>query len=541
MKRPPDRQKYAPSGRLEAAPFVVLCAITIGVALLGAFVVHLTCTLTFPSAIFGPLLAGMPLAGVVAIAVRVGRCRSPWAGAALGVFAGLFLYFGAFQFGLAAARGNDHFPRVDLLPAYLDNHVRDSDLWEGRPAPFRRRAQPRTEELVFRWSILAAGCVVSLLVPTLVGWSVGGKPFNEEHGRWLKAWPVRVTRRSGEAVAEAVYWRDAERLRESIKPLPPGEKHDPAEGFAHLLIEYLPGEAGAPVYLSVNVVGPGKSPSGLPRWIVSRWELDPDEAAAVADVLPIPNSAFGTRREGTLPGDRVRTAIGAKVIELPDQDAGLVLSSGNLWVATVIGLAPLVLGICGGVAAGLVGTIYYDDLGEVEFGAVVAAGVISVVASLAWMTLYGDYLPARYFLGQARRVIAQRPDPFVHADDPDAFFIQRIPRANWGRVMLENADEVGLMLLDAARGVILYEGDRQRWAIPRESVVGCELEAFDIGPSDPNVGPAFWLVVLRVNVDGRVWEVPLAPRPVTLSKQTPTTRRRDAEALQARVRRVLGT
>jgi hypothetical protein len=156
------------------------------------------------------------------------------------------------------------------------------------------------------------------------------------------------------------------------------------------------------------------------------------------------------------------------------------------------------------------------------------------------MVLYGDYLPARYFLGQARRLIAQRPDPFVQADDPDAFFIQRIPRANWGRVMLENADEVGLMILDATRGVILYEGDRERWAIPRESVVGCELEAFDIGPSDPNVGPAYWLVVLRVALDGRVWEVPLAPRPVTLSKQTPSTRRRDAEVLQARIRRVLG-
>jgi hypothetical protein len=105
--------------------------------------------------------------------------------------------------------------------------------------------------------------------------------------------------------------------------------------------------------------------------------------------------------------------------------------------------------------------------------------------------------------------------------------------------MLENAEEVGFMRLDEARGVILFEGDRERWAIPRESVVACELEAFDIGPADPVAGPAFWLVVLKVNADGRVWEVPLAPRPVTLVKLTPTTRRLDAEHLRKLIRRVI--
>jgi hypothetical protein len=186
-----------------------------------------------------------------------------------------------------------------------------------------------------------------------------------------------------------------------------------------------------------------------------------------------------------------------------------------------------------------VAAVYYDDLGLAEFIAVVVGGVLSLAGSLAWLALYADYLPARYLHGQARRLIADRPDPFVHPDDPGAFFVQMIPRKNWGRVMLENAEELGFMRLDEERGVILFEGDRERWMIPRESVVSCELEAFDIGPADPVAGPAFWLVVLKVNTDGRVWEVSLAPRPVTLVKLTPTTRRLDAERLRDRIRRVI--
>jgi hypothetical protein len=282
----------------------------------------------------------------------------------------------------------------------------------------------------------------------------------------------------------------------------------------------------------------GKPP--WPQTVFRRWQLSPEEASALAAAVPIPNAAFGDHREGTLPGDRVTTVIGARVVSLPDQDAGLILSSGNVWMATVWGFVPLILGIAAATTSGIVANHKWDDLEGVELGGLIALGAIALVASLAWLTLYGDYLPARYFHARARRVVADRPDPFVHPDDEGAFFIQRIPRANWGRVMLENADELGFMRLDEERGLILFEGDRERWMIPRESVVSYDLDAFDIGPSDANVGPAFWLVVLKVNVEGRVWESPLALRPVTLVKGTPTTRRRETEEFQTRIRRVLG-
>jgi hypothetical protein len=539
MNRPPDRHRYAPSGALDPLPFLVCAALTGAVAVLAGYVVYASTPLTFAGALLGPLVAGIPLSGFVAIAVRVGKCRNPAVGAALGFSAGVLILVGAFQFSLAAAKGNDHFFRVDLLPGYVNEHVHDSDAWNP---PFAGQPRPpaTTEQLAFRWAVLAFGCLTGCVAPVVIGWLMAAKPFSEARRCWFKGWTIRLTRESGAAVAEAISTGQPDALRDAVKVIPPGEKLDPEKGFAHLYVEYLPGEADEPVFASLAVMTAAK---GKPPWaqtVFKQWQLTPEEAAALAAAVPIPNAAFGANREGTLPGDRVATPIGVRVVPLPDQDAGLILSSGNLWVATAAGFLPLILGIVVATTAGIAAWQKADDLEPVELGAVIALGVAALVASLAWMTLYADYLPARVLHARARRVVAQRPDAFVYPDDPEAFFVQRIPRQNWARIMLENADELGFMRLDEDRGVILFEGDRERWMIPRESVVSIDLDAFDIGPSDPNVGPAFWLVVLKVNADGRVWECPLAMRVVTLKKATPTTRRREAEDFQSSIRRVLG-
>lgn len=409
----------------------------------------------------------------------------------------------------------------------------------GKGGPARPAS---TGELAFRWGLVAFACLLAASLPATAGWLTGAVPYSEEHGRWMKSYTVRLTRESGQEVADALYWRRAETLRGVVKRIPPGEKIDKEAGFAQLIVEYLPGEADAPVYLSVGImVLKGSKQTIVPNWLVSRWAVTPAEAGAVAGVLPVPNAAFGTPKPGTKPGDRASTAIAAKVIQLPDQDAGLILSRSNLWVATAIGLTPLLLGLGLAAAAGVAAGVYSDELEPLELGALIAAAVFSVVGSLAWTALYVDWLPSKYFHAQARRAIAGRPDPLVNPDDPDAVFVQMIPRKNWGRVMLENAADVGLLLLDASRGVLLYEGDRERWMIPRESLVSFDLEAFDIGPSDPNGGPpAFWLVVLKANVGGEVWEAPIAPRPVHFRKHTPTTRREGAEDLRARIAQALG-
>jgi hypothetical protein len=530
---PPDRPRYQPSGKVEAAPFLFMSGVTLTVAVAVGFIVHLCVVLRFPGVLFGPLFGGIAVTIPVGLAVLMGKCRNPWLGAMLGLASGVVVFLTPFQCDLVAARGFDHIIRVDQLPGWIDDHVHNNEIWEpgwpGKPRPVAEA------DVIFRYLLLAAGLLAGCSVPTLAGRFVCERPFSEEHSRWFSSWSTQLTRASGRAVTDALVSRNSDALRGALRPVGPGD----STGFTLIKLAYLKEEPTTPVYASVVLVQRGKSESTWPKWLAHRWELTPGEAAIFAEKFLIPQAVFSPRPTGTAPGERVSTLVAAKVLSVPDQEAGLILSDKNRWIATVLGLLPTFLGLGSCGLAALIAVTQADELTGWEIAAIVLGGVAIAVGALVWMGYFSDYIPSLWYHRVARRVLAERPESFVQPDDPGAFFIQMIPRKNWGRVMLENADEVGFMRLDTTRVVILFEGDRERWMIPRESVISCELEAFDIGPNDPNAGPAFWLVVLKANVGGVVWEAPIAPRPTVLAKHTPSGRRLRAEDLHRRIRGLL--
>jgi len=533
-----DRPRYRTSGKINAAPFMLLACGAIVVAIGVGFLVQLCVVLRFPGALLGPLFGGLAVTIAVAIAVWCGKCRNSWLAGLLGVAAGAVVLLAAFQFNLVAAHGNDHILRVNLLPSWIDDHVHNNVIWEpGWPG----QPRPVTEaDVIFRYGLLFVGLFAGCAVPAITGWLMAAKPFSESHNRWFKTWVTRLTRESGEAVIDALTGNNEEILSHVIKPFISGKSKKPPTAFTQLTLEYIASEPDTPVYLSVVMVPIGKSQSVWPKTLARRWELTTTEAMTFATAFTIPEAMFGERCEGTQPGDRAATAIAARVLVLPDQEAGLILSAGNRWFSTLMALSPLFLGLGVGAVAGGVAAIHADEL---ELPVLIGLGVLSVVSvigGLVWMGMFADFLPSWHYHRVACRVVAERAESLVHPDDPAAQFVQVVPRKNWGRVMLGNADDVGFLLLDQSRGVILYEGDFERWIIPRESVISVNLEAFDVGPTDPTAGAAFWLVVLKANVGGKVWEAPVAPRPFNLTKHTPITRRRRAEELQARVRCCLG-
>src|SRR5262249_52506618 len=152
--------------------------------------------------------------------------------------------------------------------------------------------------------------------------------------------------------------------------------------------------------------------------------------------------------------------------------------------------------------------------------AALAGGIAAVILGFAFVAVFPGVLPTWFLLARARQVVRTRPEALVDADDPDALFVGVVPRQNWGKLMLELSDDMGFLRIDGERQRLLYEGDRERWTIPAASVLSCEVEGFDFGPSAPDGQAAFWVVVLRANVEGRVWEAPLALRPVRLRPVT---------------------
>ena len=528
---PAARPSYRPSGRVNLlaffplAGFALLVALGMGFALTkalhnGAFFV-----------VFSPLLLGLPVAGAVFGAVRGGACRSRVVGGVLGLVAGLVYFLGYYQIDLAHRFGIRFLTRVDVLPRYIEWRVK-TDVSRKVGAKDDAPAAPRpgdTADLVFRWVKFGLNGLVAVLPAVVVGVGQAARPYCERARRWLVSHPVRLPADVAEPAAAAVYSGNAEGLAAALRPAaaPPA---DP-QGYTLLTVEYVPGEPDSPVYLTIAAVtGADRPKTTRVQWLVPRSLLTADEAAALTAGVALPGTVVPPR-PGTRPGaPAARGGLSAQVVPLPAEAAGRVLTGGAKALATAAGLAPLILGLTAGGGIGTAGYALQDEYGDGGLAAGIVLGVAAVATALVYTAWYGDYLPSRVYYARSRAAVADRPDAVVGPDDPDAVYVQIVPRANWGRVMLETATEVGFLKVDARRRVILYEGDRERWVIPAESILSLAVEEFRTPPGGDE-SAVFAVVVLTADAGGRVWEAPLAHRHIRFGKRDFRMRRRLAAGL----------
>ena len=170
--------------------------------------------------------------------------------------------------------------------------------------------------------------------------------------------------------------------------------------------------------------------------------------------------------------------------------------------------------------------------GELIGGIVAGIGFILLILYCVYETCLIGYYPALCYLRWLRERIERRPNAIVAADDPDALFVQIIPREKWTVSMGENAADVGLLVIDKKRDELRYEGDLERWTIPADCIRSFRLHSFT-----PPAGMAylneFTVVVLVVDMeDGDTWETPLACQQVRFELWTGGKRRRGAELLR---------
>jgi hypothetical protein len=150
---------------------------------------------------------------------------------------------------------------------------------------------------------------------------------------------------------------------------------------------------------------------------------------------------------------------------------------------------------------------------------------------------YEQYLSTQYGHRRMMRVLQSRAETYVDADDAMATFITVVPRGNWSKSFSQESD-VGLLKVDRERRAILFEGDREHWIIPAESILKCEAEEYTYGnlPEDRfNLRVA---VILTANIDGAPWEAPLVPQNLAFRPWNPEVRRELARKLLAEIRRI---
>jgi hypothetical protein len=142
---------------------------------------------------------------------------------------------------------------------------------------------------------------------------------------------------------------------------------------------------------------------------------------------------------------------------------------------------------------------------------IIAVGALSfpfsIYLGLRNPNLFGEW----FFKRLAKREIRSRPNWIVDPDDPEARFVQIVPRCNWGRMMLETATDVGFLKIDKERREILFEGDKERYRIPGSAIIACDVEPIDYGQGTSG-GITQYTTVVHAYCKSGMWENPIGQR-----------------------------
>ena len=204
-----------------------------------------------------------------------------------------------------------------------------------------------------------------------------------------------------------------------------------------------------------------------------------------------------------------------------------------------LGLVCIVLAGIGMIIFGAV-RLNWDDLFHRWFDLLVfVVGVVATVMAGTISFVNVDFPGMRYARRWVRGIIAQRPDALVNADEPDALFVDVVPRIQWHQLIPDKAADRGLLLLDRQRGRLLFEGAKERYVIPVDAVLSTKVESMM-----PHTGSwNFFAVVLTVRypenapssiTGGRrddEWEIPFLPRPARFRRYSTAFRRELADSL----------
>jgi len=223
----------------------------------------------------------------------------------------------------------------------------------------------------------------------------------------------------------------------------------------------------------------------------------------------------------------------AQITGVPAPEAVRVLSPLNVWISAGLTLLPIVVGtfsVLGGLGIGISIFNKVPLTGSILIGVGLVGGVLSVVVLVA----YQQYLAANYLQWVARRTFAHRADALVRPDDPEAVFVDVIPRSHWGEVMLESATDMGFFAINHARRELLFEGDLKRYRIPFESIESCQIEEYSLGYEQWKADVHF-ITVLTVETDNGPREIPLAGKHLEFGSRRAAQRRVQANTFCGRI------
>ncbi len=304
-----------------------------------------------------------------------------------------------------------------------------------------------------------------------------------------------------------------------------------------------PEETGRPFGIMQVLTNKGTGVIGVPRKVPMAKVADAVHRLGVpvqlAGWVP-PDPAAVATPYAPPPAPSEMPSMSARVEKLPEGEIGKIMTPARTGIALTMALTPLVLTVLPGL--GLIGYGLYQWLvGGVRFldTAPYLGGGFALIVVGFWFTLrYANFAPSIYLRGTIRNEIEMRPNAVLDARDDDLWYVDVIPRINWGKAMVKEFSDTGFLKVDDRSRCVLFEGDQERWKIPAASLISAAPESYRPAnaPADQDGGEVFWVAVVRANVDGEVWEAPLSKCHTEFAPKTSAVRQRNAEALCEAIR-----
>jgi hypothetical protein len=453
---------------------------------------------------------------------------------AVGALAGIVLYIGYYYCGLVYHLGPQVIARPDVLPYYIrarmaSDVIRDANTDRDDEAPRKSKG-----DSWFNW--LTFGMELTFTVGITAGLGVmrARKPYCNVCQKWMVREVTQFEPNQATSILDALRTGSARSLaalcaRPVFATIP----------NVSLAIEICPTiregtSRDCPIYTSLKLIpaaaqsatrDPFDGPNG--KLLLRSLRLNTDEIAALGSRFKIFESIAGRAAVAAYkPDEPAETSANvpsgpvAEINAVEPDYAGKVLTKRNVAIGTASAFAGLLILFAGLGLAAWGGMMAFPDKNSLQdvppakktLGiAILSLGGLLFAGSAIFFLVNPTYFRERFLLRKAREEFSRRPKCLVDPNDPDALFIEIVPKLNWGRAMLETASDVGFLKVNPSRKELLFEGDKQRFRIPVEAITACGVETFVEGKGT-HAARTIYYVVLRANRPGEFWEAPIRER-----------------------------